>query len=428
MVAMQTRTRGSIRRSIGMNLGILIDGVATSTVDTSSLIDTLNLLGGDDEHNQKEVLIYDATGSIVAGESSIVSDFGGSSNDATCAPVFTASITAGDKYEMWKTPWRIADINEAINQAIDHVTNKALQIKETHTAFTESSKYFYDVLSGFTHLSKVEYVYSIGTEKTIHRCDAVWNELVDNDVTASLDTTFKKEGGGSVKLVVDDALTVPDRLLTDQITSLDLTNTTEVQVWIYSTVALAAGDLQLLLDNTAQCGSPVETLDIPATTANVWTRHIISLANPQSDSAIVSVGLKIVVDVGAFSLWVDDVKAIDGFSNLYRQLPLEYWRIAQGSTPYLMISRDSLSLVGTEKQLRLSGFRIPARLTADATNSEINPDYLVARATGQLLMTHPKSYDSIPNRVEQASYWLAEARRTELEITNVLPGETRAIY
>ena len=427
-MAQQSLTRGSIRRSIGNNLGILIDGEATSTVDTSSLIDTKNLLGGDDEHNQKEVIIYDATGSIVDGETSIVSDFDGGTNDATMAPAFTQSITDGDKYEMWKTPWRIADINDAINQAINEVTNKALQIKEIHTPFTETDKYLYDVLSGFTHLFEVEYVYSIGTEKTIHTCDAKWDELEDTDVTAYLDTSFKKEGSGSNKLVVAAGAGAGDILLTDDITEVDLSGCTEVQIWIYSTVALSAGDLQLLLDDTAQCSSPVESLDIPATTANIWTRHIISLANPQSDSAIISVGLKMVVDKGAFNLWADDIKAIDALTNQYRELPIEYWDIAKGSTPYLMITSSGLSLIGTETQMRLTGYKIPSRMTADATESEVDPAYLIAQCTGRLLISHAKSsFLDIHDRARLSQYWLGEANRMLSGLTPSMPGTTRSI-
>jgi hypothetical protein len=428
MVAIQSLTRGAIRRSIGRNLGILIDGAATSTTDTSSLIDTLNLLGGDDEHNQKEVIIYDATGSIVDGETSIVDDFTGSSNDATMAPVFSASITALDKYEMWKTPWRIADIDDAINQAINEVSNKALQIKEIHTPFTETDKYLYNVLSSFTHLYEVEYVYSIGTEKTIHTCDAKWDELEDTDVTASLDTSFKKEGGGSNKLVVAAGAAAGDILLTDNITEVDLSGCTEVQIWVYSTVALAAGDLQLLLDDTASCASPVESLNIPATTANTWTRHIISLANPQSDSAIISVGIKMIVDKGAFNLWVDDVKAIDALTNVYRELPIEYWGIAKGSTNYLHLTVDGLSLVGIGTQLRLTGYRIPVRLDADATTSEVDPAYLIAQTTGRLLISHAKSsFLDIHDRASLAQYWLGQAASLLPSLSPSMPGSVRSI-
>ena len=426
MSAIQQISRGEIRRSIGKNLGILIDGVATAADDGKTLLtDTKNLLGGADEHNQKEVLIYDAAGSIADGESSIVSDF--ASNVATCVPVFSAAIAIGDKFEMWKTPWRIADINDAINQAINDITAKSLKIKETHTAFTETGKYLYDVLSNFTHLYRVEYVYNIGTEKTIHKCDAVWNEKVATGVTASIDTNFKKEGSGCLKLILATAAAT-GVLASEDITSLDISGCSEAQIWVYSTIALDAGDIQLLLDNTAECASPLESLNIPATAANTWTRHIISLANPQRDYAIISVGLGMVVDKGSFDLRVDDIKAIDARTNEYRELPIEYWNIAQGSTPYLQITDNGLDLISDNKQLRLSGFQIPSRMTVDSTTSEVDPGWLVAQVTGRLLISHAKSsYLDIHDRARLSQYWLGEAAKIESGITTSVPGTARVI-
>ena len=432
MSIFQLQNRQEIRHAIGRNLGIAIIGVATSTVDTASLLDTKNLLGGDDEHNQKEVMIYDATGSIVDGETSIVSDFAAATNDATMAPAFTAAITTGDKYEMWKTPWRIADINDAINQAVIEITSRALISNVTTNNFTQSDVYLYDWLvpyafgNDFKKLYLVEYVYSIGTEKILHRCDAVWDELVDGDVTASLDTDFKKEGAGSLKLVVAAGCAAGDILATMDITSLDISGCTEAQIWIYSTVALAAGDLQLLLDDTAQCASPVESLNIPATTANTWTRHVISLANPQSDSAIISVGLKMIVDKDAFSLWADDIKAIDAFTNEYRELPIEYWGIARGATPYLQITEAGLTLIGSNKQIRLSGYCAPDIFSDDTTDSEVDPAFLIAQVTGRLLISHAKSsFLDIHDRAKLATYWLGEANR--MVLTPSFPGTTRSI-
>ena len=61
MSNIQERTLGQLRRSVGKNLGVVIDGTTTSTTDTTSIISTSDLFGGDDEHNQKSVKIYDTT-------------------------------------------------------------------------------------------------------------------------------------------------------------------------------------------------------------------------------------------------------------------------------------------------------------------------------------------------------------------------------
>ena len=137
-IPVQGYNRGELRRSIARSLGIMQTGEATSTTDTSSLIDTLYLRGANDEHNGKQVLIYAPVGSIVAGEASFVSDFDGATYDATCAPVFTASIADGDDYELWKIPWLYQDVNDIIDQAILKASARCLQNKQTETTFTLS--------------------------------------------------------------------------------------------------------------------------------------------------------------------------------------------------------------------------------------------------------------------------------------------------
>jgi hypothetical protein len=99
-------------------------------------------------------------------------------------------------------------------------------------------------------------------------------------------------------------------IATEAITALDLSGRKEISLWIKSSITINANDLQLLLDNTAKCVSPLETLNIPALVANTWTKIALTLANPGSDTAIISVGVKMVVDKGAFDLFIDDVRGI----------------------------------------------------------------------------------------------------------------------
>ena len=390
MTNIQSYTRGEIRRSIGKSLGILIDGEATSTTDTTSLIDITNLTGGDDEHNGKQVLIYDAAGSIEDGETSSVSDYAGSTHDATVA-AFSANITDGDKYEMLKSPWSFVDLNSAIKDTLSRYTKLCPQLYEYESLVTESEKVHYAIPTTFVSLSTFEYVYTIGTDLVIHNCDDVWDELVDADVTATADTTYYKEGSASLKLVVAAGCGAGDILATEDITSLDISGCDQVAIWIYSSVALNAGDIQLLLDNTASCASPVEELDIPATTANRWTRHVISLANPYNDSAIISVGLKMVTDKGAFTLRADDIRAWDSTSKVYYKLPREYWRIVRGTTNYIQITQTALSEIGVNKQIRLTGYKNLTLPTADSSTIEIEPGWLIERVTADLLLNHSKS-------------------------------------
>lgn len=426
-MALQSLTLGSLRRSIGKNLGIVIDGVVTTTGDTTSLIDTANLLGGDDEHNEKQVRIYDsAGGTIVDGETQAVTDFDNTpagTCDATVS-AFTAAITALDKYEMWKVPWRIADIDDAINQAINEITSRAFLIKDNATLFSEASKYLYTIPTGFTHLYKVEYVYS-ETAVNVDACEAAWTGNTGTTTTA--DATFEKEGTYCSKNVVV-GVGVTTILCYEDISSINLTGCDKVEFWMYSSIALTAGQLQIRLSSTAAIASAEETIDIPAMTAATWYRHSLSLEAPHSDSAIISVGIYQVANVADFTFYVDDVKAVLSTSREYKPLPIEYWDIARGSTNYLQITDDGVDLMGDTKLMRLEGFQIIDRMTADTDTCDVDPAYIIAKTTGRLLISHAKSrYLDIHDRASLSQYWLGEAARMERGLSTVFPGTIKKV-
>ena len=143
----------------------------------------------------------------------------------------------------------------------------------------------------------------------VHDCEAAWDELVDADATVTADTSVFKVGTHSMKAVVAAELSAGDIVATDAFTAKNLSGMTHLAFWVYASVALDAGDYQILLDDTAQCASPVESLDIPAVAANTWTFCKVALAAAASCTAIVSVGFKCVVDKpGTF--YLDDIRAI----------------------------------------------------------------------------------------------------------------------
>lgn len=422
--ALQSRTRLQIRHSIGRNAAIAVIGTAKSTVDSSSLIDTVGLQPfSDDEINGRQVVIHTAVGSIVAGETSYVSDFDGTTKDATCAPAFTASITTGDGYEIWKSPWTVADINDIIDQVVSDITDKALQIKVTQTTFTEANKYEYNCLSGFVGVNKVEYADSIAKELLVDSCDVAMT--AGTSVTATADTSFNKEGSASAKLVVAAGATV-QLLAYRAITSIDLSECNQIEVWIYSSVALDAGDLQLKLDDTAACASALETINIPATSAATWTRHVLTLANPHLDTAIISWGIYQAVDKGACTIYVDFVNAVDSLSREWLPLNPQQWGITKGTTPYLRLNENGKSVVGNNKLLMLTGLKIPALMTADTSTSEIDPSYVIAAATWLLLVSHAKSSSiDLDDRKSLSDRWKAEADRKKPSITTHIPANMR---
>jgi hypothetical protein len=94
------------------------------------------------------------------------------------------------------------------------------------------------------------------------------------------------------------------------ISSLNLSAYDAIYAWIRSSVTTAAGDLQIALDDTNTCASPIETLNIGALTAATWKQCVCRLAAPASDTAILAVGLKQITDLADGTFDVDDVEAL----------------------------------------------------------------------------------------------------------------------
>ena len=80
--------------------------------------------------------------------------------------------------------------------------------------------------------------------------------------------------------------------------------------WFRSSVTAAAGDIALLLDDTALCATPIEVLSLPALTAATWKQCFIRFADPTLLTAIISVGFRQVTDLADGTFDVDDVEAL----------------------------------------------------------------------------------------------------------------------
>ena len=88
--------------------------------------------------------------------------------------------------------------------------------------------------------------------------------------------------------------------------------------WFRSSVTTAAGDIALLLDDTALCATPLEVLNLPALTATTWKQCFARFADPTLLTAIISIGLRQVTDLANGTFDVDDVEAlkeIDGIKS-----------------------------------------------------------------------------------------------------------------
>jgi hypothetical protein len=142
----------------------------------------------------------------------------------------------------------------------------------------------------------------------VEDCEDAFNEQVIANVTATLDNSVYKVGAGSAKFEV--AAGFATGVIGSETISKDLSAYKSIYAWVRSTLALDASDWAILLDDHANCASPLKTLLLPGLAANTWKRVNLPLGDASGLSAIISLGLNQSVDKAALDFNIDDVRAL----------------------------------------------------------------------------------------------------------------------
>ena len=406
MPVIQGRTRKQLRQSIGYNLGAISTGTTYDAGSTTTLI-SLTFTGGDDNHNGKWVVVFDTSNSDSA-ETRLVSDYTASAYRLTLGQALSFSTVAGDTYELWDSPYSPDAIHDFINQSIISITGNAYDPIENLELHGDGHQARFDIPSNISMIRKIEYRDKVSATR-IHACNATFDEQTDGDFTQSLDTKDKKQGSQALKMVIAAGASAGD-FVTDSITSKDISKYDYIEMWVKSTVATSAGNLKLLLDDTASCGSPLETLSIPALSANTWTFVRMALSNPNTDTAIISVGLEYDSDLGACTVWIDDISAVENDTAEWVTLPRRLWRIDKESRDLVLV-RDGQDEVGYSL-MKITGGDKPALLTSDSATTEVDENFIIANATNLALISTSGGPATDPDAKRQLSaYWAAVAER-----------------
>jgi len=416
MAVIQGRTRAQLRQSIGYNLGAIYVSSASGNGSTTTIVDN-TLTGADDNHNGKWVIFNDASGN--SGQTTRVSDYTSSSTTLTLSPAVDASSATSDTYEMWDDIYSPARINEFINQAITDATGHAYDPVEKLDLHTDGKSLRFDIPSGLSMIQDIYYRDKVDFTR-LHACASVFDESVDSDFTVALDTKDKKQGTQSCKFTIAAGASAGD-LATDSITSKDISGYDYVEFWVKSTVATSAGNLKVHLDDTANCASPVESISIPALSADTWTFVRDKIDNPELCSAIISVGLEFDSDLGACTVWLDDISAVSNDSAQWVKMPRNLWKIDKEAKDIVL--DDYAHGVARYNLLKLVGGDKPALLTSDSDTSEIDEQYIIARATALAFASASGGPQTDPdNKNNMAGFWMglsSSARRAFPLLTNV---------
>ena len=412
MAAFQSRTREQIRRSIAANLDQAPASSATSNGDTLTLVDA-NYMGGDDEFNGGWLIFTSGTNDGLVRR---VTDYASSTGTFTFKPAATANTQANDTYEYWRSEYPPARIHEFINQAIIQRTPRGLVTDEDESNHGHVLDSRYDIPSAMIAVSAVDYRNNYSGKK-IEEANSAWTQ--GTSVTATADSEDWKAHNSSSRFYLSSvsAGTVGYK----DITSLNLSKYDTLEFWFKSSVAHTAGDLTIVLSSASALGSAKETINIPAASARTWTYMRVSLANPELDSAITSVGIKYVTGTSTRYVWLNDIKAVDSQSATYVRMWGGNYRVDRESRK-LFLTEAARRDIGY-KLIRLVGYKLPSVLSADSSTCELDPDLVAARATSRAMFSLARGRTTDPDDNDRrAAFFEAVASQAERSLPAIRPG------
>ena len=396
----QSATREDLRLAIGYNANAVFEGSTTSaSAGTSDIIDT-KLRGGANDFAGKWVII---TSGARDGDISQVDTNTATPVTLTVSPVLGGTLANGVTYELWDKEFRPQFVHNCINQAIHHITRKAYDFEEDVSLHLNGFERRYVIPSVFAAITKLERRESYsGT--IIDQCESGWTQ--QTNVTQAFDSTQRREGGNSLRLILAAAAAAGDNVASKTIGSLDISKNDRIEFWIRSTVAAAAGDFTLRLTS----GAVTVAFNVPALVANTWHYHRVTL-NPDDArqlTAVTVVVLRQVVDIGAATLWLDDIKAVENSSADWELIKPHLWDIDKEASEIVF----KPSFGNHYSLLKITGGDKPVLLNADATVSEVDPSFVIAFATSLVLLATGGGPSIDPEaRRSLAAYWREEADR-----------------
>lgn len=413
MVTLQARTRLQLQTSILHSLGAVRELTASATGTTTTFVTNQMPLGATDDHRGKWLHFTSGANNSGLRRRVTASAVASSVTTLTFAPAVTDATANLDTAQL--IGWNGAElhpqrVDEAINTAIQEITGRYYDPVESLAHHADGRTSTFVVPTTMRMIRDVMVRRSVESV-TIHDATTAWDAAAaPANVTRSVDTEDYKRSGASNKFVIAGAFTT-GVISSKAITALNLAKYDYVEFWIKSTIATAAGDFTLGLDDTALLASELEVLSVPALVADTWTYVRVALANPETDTAIISVGLRAANNIAANTLWISDVKAVRDASARWEALDVDVHWNTEKEARALVLTAAGVRTAGYSL-LKLIGGDRPALLTADSGVTEVPEGYIIARATALALLSGMGSptMDTDVKR-QLAQVWLTEAER-----------------
>lgn len=202
---------------------------------------------------------------------------------------------------------------------------------------------------------------------------AYWTAVGSNSVEDDSDAGDFQRGTQAIKITVAAGSAAGTNLAYSNYPSnLNISALDTICLWLKSSVTAAAGDLQIVLDNDASLTSVDKSIDLPALAANTWKRVALTGQTLSAINSLSSFGIKMVTDLGAFTLHIDDV--IAGQSKDYDILSLRGFHKGESTSAWPILGVEPL-LDGTLDK-KVSRFRREVTVQFQAFDTEADLNWL----------------------------------------------------
>lgn len=258
-------------------------------------------------------------------------------------------------------------------------------------------------------------------------CEDAWAESTHASVTSSTNSTDYRVGTKSASLTLTGDITTGNNLATE-VVSLDLSAYTHACLWVKSSASVAAGGLKFVMDESANCASPDETLDLPALTAGRWTACPLVFAGATSTrNAIISVGLKTGATIANGTvILIDDVRAMTArqFNTVFKKginRPEEV-RGYGGRSEELLDGSMFHQATVNRKRIVTIGMKVPLTETEQAwLETYISKADMYVIDTNDYFRVVPETFDYQQERAGNISF----AQKSTLRLIEKTPWTTQ---
>ena len=393
MPVIQSLDRAGIRLAVLYNLNAVFEGSTTALSSGTTDITDSKLRAGVNDLAGQWVIITDGA---LAGQIARVASNTATPVTLTTAPVFTGTPASGVGYLLMGDEFRPQFIHNAINQSVHYVTGKAYDPEEEviHLNSTERRYVIPDVFNGISNLDRR---ISFGNA-SIDPCENGWTQ--QTGVTQSFNQMDRREGSSSLQLVAAGVSVA--NIAVKTISSLDISKYDYVEFWWKSSIAITtAGDITFGLTSS----TATVTLSMPTALADTWTYMRIALTSDQSRqlSDVVTLTFAQATNLADATFWVDDIKAVENSTAKWEHIRPEMWSIDKEAGE--IVFHPNFGIVPYQL-MKITGGGIPALLNADATVSEVDPMFMIAKSTELLLLSTSGGPNVDPEaRRSLAGYW-----------------------